>query len=414
MGRVRFSRTPPFDFETVRAMWYAPFDGADYGEVASAVGDIRRGDTESWFRQWSRIAEMVDARTATLIDPISRGKAALRASNYMRTAEFFLRPDDPRRTESAGFCRSRFDAGLQALGVDATRSRRPYDGGELETIFLRAPGTTDDVVLVVHGGFDSTAEELYFTIGAGALQRGFHVLLYDGPGQGNMLREFGMPFTPEWERPAALAIDALAGHCSPRAILGLGVSFGGHLLARAAAFERRYDGIVLYDYFPGMLDAFRHNVPAPLRGAFDRMPPWMERLMGFYSRFDLQMGWALRNALWTFGAQRPAELVATLRAYDETTWAQAITADVLVLVAEKEHFFPKSAAYRFADRATGARSVTVREFTQAEGGHLHCQNGAIHLAHEVIFDWAHRIATKASSTRARDAPQPQPPRKDPQ
>jgi hypothetical protein len=30
---------------------------------------------------------------------------------------------------------------------------------------------------------------------------------------------------------------------------------------------------------------------------------------------------------------------------------------------------------------------TLREFRREEGGHLHCRNGAIHLAHEEIFDW---------------------------
>ncbi|WP_165977268.1 alpha/beta hydrolase [Nonomuraea diastatica] len=178
--------------------------------------------------------------------------------------------------------------------MEATRSRVPYEDAEMETIFLRSPRPDARDVLVVHGGFDSTPEELYFVIGAGALERGFHVLLYEGPGQGNLLREFGMPFTPDWERPAATAIDSLGRHCDPGAIIGVGLSFGGHLLARAVSKERRYDAIVLFDYFPGMLRAFTHKMPRLLRGRITAMPAWLQLLIRLNARYDAELRWATR------------------------------------------------------------------------------------------------------------------------
>ncbi|WP_433432876.1 alpha/beta fold hydrolase [Nonomuraea sp. CA-141351] len=385
------SRTSTFHFEAVRALWSSPFNGADYGEVVSAVSRVRPGDFESWHRQWTRLAMTAYARGEQLSDRVSRGKALLRASNYMRTAEFYLEPGDPRRMNCASRSRTWFDAGLAALGVDATRSRTPYEGAEMETIFLRSPHPGARDVLVVHGGFDSTPEELYFVIGAGALERGFHVLLYEGPGQGNLLREFGMPFTPQWERPAATAIDSLGRHCGPGAIIGVGVSFGGHLLARAAAMEKRYDAIVLLDYFPGMLRAFAHKMPRLLRGRIGAMPAWLQLLIRLNARYDAELRWALGNALWTFGVTTLPELIAEIGRYDDGQWADTIEADVLILLGEDEHFFDNRLAHDFARRLTSARSVQVHEFPGAEGGGLHCQNGAVHLAHEVIFDWASTI-----------------------
>lgn len=401
--RGLLSRTAAFHFEAVRALWYAPYDGADYGEVISAVSRVRRGSFESWYTEWSGLATAVAQRGEAAVDDVSRGKAQLRSSNYMRAAEFFLSPDDPRRASASAFARSRFDTGTRALGVDVTRSRIPLGDDWMETIFLRSPKAAQKQdVLVVHGGFDSTPEELYFTIGAAALERGFHCLIFEGPGQGNLLREFGRPFTPEWEEPASVALDSLTEHCIPHSIIGVGVSLGGHLLARAAAYEPRYDGIVLYDYFPGMLDVFRHNTPAPLRGQLDRMPSWLQVLLRGTARFDAQLRWAVQNALWTFGADSLPDLIGEMRRYDDSLWADRIATDVLMLVAEKEHFYAKDLAYDFAARLSEARSVTVREFTEREGGHLHCQNGAIHLAHEVIFDWAREIAGQAAAGRAMD------------
>ena len=231
----RFFRTRAFEFELLRVLWAIPFDGADFREALTVVPAIKEGDFDSWYDAWAELAEVVARRGGALSDSVSRGKAALRASSYMRTAEFFLAGGDKRRPNAAAFAREHFYAGLGALGIAFTRSRIPYDGAQMQTLFLRSPSAQHHDVLVVHGGFDSTPEELYFSIGAGAVERGFHVLIWEGPGQGNMLREFGRPFVPDWERPSAVALDSVADHCQPRAVVGVGISLGGHLLARSAA-----------------------------------------------------------------------------------------------------------------------------------------------------------------------------------
>lgn len=397
MRQVTFSRTRTFHFEAVRALWSAPFNGADFGEVAATMARVRPGDFGSWHAQWWCLARTVHERGLRL-SGVSRGKALLRASNYARAAEFYLAPADAARARTGQACRDWFDAGLQALDVDAVRHRIPCGGAELETVFLRSPVSGARDVLVVHGGFDSTLEELYFTIGAGAVERGYHVLLFEGPGQGSVLRESGMPFTPAWEEPAAAAIDSLTEYCDPGAVIGAGVSFGGHLLARAASAEKRYDGIVLFDYFPPMLQALAHQLPRVMRGQVTRMPFWLRAVIEGSARLNPELRWALRNAHWAFGTSTLPQLVSELARYDDQEWASRIVADVLVLLGEDEHFFNPQLGHGFARRLTGARSVTVHEFPGADGGGLHCQNGAVHQAHEVIFDWAD-IVTRRARTR---------------
>ncbi|GAA2125603.1 alpha/beta hydrolase [Actinomadura napierensis] len=398
MRRIRFSRTPAFDFEALRGLWTAAYDGGDFGEVAAVMARVRRGDFESWYREWSAMASTVAERGHAYGEPVSRGTALLRAANYLRQAEFFLDPADPRRTETAAAGRDLFDAGLAGLGVDASRVHIPYDDARLEALLLRPADPGARTVMVVQGGFDSTLEELYFMFGAAAVRRGHWVLMFTGPGQGSALREHGLPFTAAWERPTRAVLDWLSGVVEPRLLVGVGISFGGHLVARAAASEPRYDGIVLYDYFPGMLTAFLHNVPRPVRGAFQRMPWWMRRAVPLYGRFDAQARWGVGNALWTFGAGTLPGLIDAMRPFDDRAWAGGITADALVLLAEREHFYDPALGHDFAARLTGARSVRVHTFTEADGGHRHCQNGALQQAHEVIFDWVHGL------TRAEPVP----------
>jgi alpha-beta hydrolase superfamily lysophospholipase len=78
--------------------------------------------------------------------------------------------------------------------------------------------------------------------------RGYSVLTYEGPGQGEALRKYRLTYTPEWEKPVkAVLNEFLHTHAKPSKIVLIGMSMGGYFAPRAAAFEERIDGIVAYD-----------------------------------------------------------------------------------------------------------------------------------------------------------------------
>ena len=56
-------------------------------------------------------------------------------------------------------------------------------------------------LIVVVGGYDGTMEELYLSVVAAALRHGYAVLTYEGPGQGSVIREQGLTFQFDWEKP---------------------------------------------------------------------------------------------------------------------------------------------------------------------------------------------------------------------
>ena len=96
-GNHRYFRDQAFHFQTLRALNNIRSDGADTAEVLEIIGGIREGDTESWHDSWQSAANRVLERADRICDARSRGEALLRAHNYLRTAEFFLVPADPRR-----------------------------------------------------------------------------------------------------------------------------------------------------------------------------------------------------------------------------------------------------------------------------------------------------------------------------
>ena len=97
--------------------------------------------------------------------------------------------------------------------------------------------------------------------------------------------------------------------------------------------------------------------------------------------------WGVRNGQWAMGAKKPTDLIKIFGQYNLEDEAEKITFDVLITAGEKDHFIPVEQADEFKKRLKNARSVTVRIFTEEEGGHEHCQIGALSLFHEELFEW---------------------------
>jgi alpha-beta hydrolase superfamily lysophospholipase len=81
---------------------------------------------------------------------------------------------------------------------------------------------------VFHGGYDTIVKEHYFFLAASACSRGYSTLAFDGRGQGALLREQGLGFTHEWEKPTSAVLNTfLATHARPEKIVLTGSSMGG-------------------------------------------------------------------------------------------------------------------------------------------------------------------------------------------
>jgi len=90
-----------YAFQTLRALGYAVSGGADVGEVLKTAYSIKEGDDESWYREWMKTAEQREKAGDDFLAlgrKISARQEFFKASNYYRTAEFFLHtnPEDPR------------------------------------------------------------------------------------------------------------------------------------------------------------------------------------------------------------------------------------------------------------------------------------------------------------------------------
>jgi pimeloyl-ACP methyl ester carboxylesterase len=320
---------------------------------------------------------------------VSATDALLRASNYYRTAEFYRRADPDNDAESARLAqlsRESFATAAELLDVPARRVVIPYKGTTLPGyLFLVNDSGTPRATLVYHGGFDSTLEESYLAAARGALERGYNVLAFDGPGQATARRLQGLVFRPDWEKVVTAVIDYAPAlpEVDERRMVLMGTSFGGYLAARAAAFEHRIAALVLndglFDFGGAVLRGLPPALPAPIEAGRDAQA---DAIMAQAAAHSTYLRWSVGNSRWTFGATSAAQALREMRAYTMEGLADRITCPTLVLDPENDQFF-RGEPRRIFDALRCLKELIT--FT-AEGAGEHCEEGAGLLTEQRVFD----------------------------
>jgi alpha-beta hydrolase superfamily lysophospholipase len=389
MGNARFFADQTYNFETIRVLTDTAPVGGDLAEVTLAVAKIKTGDAQSWYAAWSEQGDRIAALAAKTKDATSRGDALLRAHTYYRAAEFFLDPHDPKRAAIWKKNLGAFYSGLDTLSVQYERISVPYGPDHhLNAIYFPGgAGAEAKPLIVVVGGFDSTMEELYFHFVAAAHRRGFSVLIYEGPGQGSVLRDQGLTFIADWEKPNSAVLDTfLASHPKPKKIVLMGESLGGYLAPRAAAFDARIDGVIAYDAMYNAGELAKRQVPHFVYWLRDHHYDGVLKLLAHRPQSP-GSEWAAKNGMWTFGLSNPLAVLDAFQTLTLVPVADRIHADVLLLAGADDHFTPNGEIDKVKAALTQARSVTSVVFDHASGGGEHCQLGAPSLWHATVFDW---------------------------
>lgn len=306
------------------------------------------------------------------------------AAFYWRATEFFLHPDDPDKEMAYERFASLFARSIR--GVEHTRLRVPLGESWLPAMVLEPAGEAKETILL-HGGFDSFMEEL-FDWGTVLREGGYRVVLFEGPGQGAALRRNGLVMGPDWERPVAAVLD----HLEIRECTIFGISLGGYLAPRAAAFEPRIRRVVVCDVLDDFFDCFAERSGGAVARLLDVLTRWRLRsllnaiIRRTMSR-DPSTSWALGHGMHVSGARDPYEFVHWLKRLTTSPFSARITQDVLLLAGANDHIVPLRQLYRQAQNLINARSVTTRLFTHREHAGHHCQIGNVGLMLELVVDW---------------------------
>lgn len=392
---IYFDNTPEFDGQLLRALSYAYYRGADIGECLSTAKHITPKDFESWFSEWFKTAERVYSLAENSHQNnclVSAKEAYLRASNYYRAATFFMYdtpPDRRLRQIYDKHCQS-FAQAIPFFDYPVEPAEIPYEQSTLVGYFYKTDSKpTPRPVIIVSDGYDSTHQEGYFSIGAAALERGYHVLCFDGPGQGHALIKQNLPMRYDWENVIKPVVDFLLKRpdVDPKNIILYGPSWGGYLTGRAAAFEHRLAALIVN---PGQFDAME-GVKKALPDISELLNHDPEHLLGKYlgqALLNPMLAAKMKAKMWVHGTDSLIELIKEWRQYNLKDTAHQIKCPTLVMDAENEAF-SSGQAPEFFDALTCKKDYVL--FSAKEGAGEHCQAGALSLSHQFLFDWLARV-----------------------
>jgi pimeloyl-ACP methyl ester carboxylesterase len=330
-----------------------------------------------------------------------RRKELAHAAGLYRAAEFFMSPTDPDRRSAfekfiAFFYEAHGDDGVERISV-------LYEGSRLYGLKL-VPAEPSRGTIVVHAGYDAYVEE-FSGLAQAMASRGYEVIMFDGPGQGSTLMRENMPMTHEWEKPVGAVLD----HFGLTDVTLIGISLGGCLALRAAAFEQRITRVVAFDV---MLDFFqcitsrRGKLAEAAIGTLVRLhaSALVNLLARAMMKRDLMSKWGIEQGMHVLGAASPADYFDKLKAYNTRDISGLIKQDTLIMAGAEDHFVPLSQLYDQLPLLSQARSVTAQIFTRADHAQSHCQIGNLSLAATQILGWIETHSASAlpsNSVRAR-------------
>lgn len=196
---------------------------------------------------------------------LSAGQAYLRAATYLRAS--MHRHPDPFHEEIPILAKreiKNFVKFLQLSNYPCKQVSIPYENDMTLPGYLCFNPDVDEPAptLIFNEGKDGWAEDGKYVIDE-AIKRGYHALLWDGPGMGQTIRLQGLPFRHDWENVLNHVIDYLVtfDEVDPDRLALISMSLGGYLGPRATVFEHRLKaqvanaGVVRwYDIYEDFLD----------------------------------------------------------------------------------------------------------------------------------------------------------------
>ncbi len=393
---------PEFKFELIRTLSGMAAGEADLGECLATAGRIHEGDFESWYTEWNRTGShfrTVGDEAYARGNVFTAHDAYLRAQTYLRTAEFFLHGnrDDPRILDTWQRSRDTFTDAMKLDPIRMETVRIPYENTTLPGYLYTAPDAEERrPLLIIQTGYDGTQEELRSEAIEG-VRRGYTVLTFEGPGQGEMIRVNHIPFRPDWEAVVTPVIDWAVSRpeVDPDRIALWGISFGGYLAPRAATAEHRITALIadsgIIDFAGDEIEQIKMGFPDPANTTRDDVLEFIrenedEMNRDSYDRMNKSIStrWVFQQGMYTFGVDSPAEMMLAFADYSLDGMLDQITAHTLVCDGTNDSKLG-SQAWEFFESLTCPKDYLL--FTNEYGAGEHCQIGASAQSMEGKFDW---------------------------
>lgn len=382
--RYHFSDTDmDFHFGTI-VLGSTVNHGAEIGEAFYAASQIKDGNAASWQDEWFKLGQRAEARGEKSLaggHKISAREQLLRAASYYRFSLISMLPTNPRFKQTALKARSIVKKAGQLFDPPVEYFEIPYEGTVLPGYFRKAAaGTNPTRTLIMVGGGETFAEDLFYYIAPQAYARGYNFMTVDLPGQGLLPLE-GKVFRPDMNVPMKAVIDyVLSRPDVDSQRLGVyGYSGGGGFAPQAAMHDKRIKAVAMNS---AVVDAYPLFSTMPVVGA-------SRKEIDSWSSFH---GNIVKVVCWRWGVpmDKPAGLVAANKGY--TFDPAKVTVPALIIVGEGEYKSLEVQRQQKIAMDNFPHPMKRMVITPAnEGATNHCVMENRSLIGQVLFDWLDEI-----------------------
>lgn len=361
--------------------------GAEIGEAFYVASQIKDGDAASWQQNWYEMALRVEKRAETSFadnHTVSARDQLQRAAYYYRFSLLSILPHDPRFKKRAAKSRNLmkkagalFDPVLEYIEI-------PFEGTVLPGYFRKAEvGNKPNKTLIMIGGGETFAEDLFFYIAPQAFYRGYNFLTVDLPGQGLLPLE-GKVFRADMHTPMKVVVDyALSrSDVAPESLSAFGISGGGGFVPQAAMHDPRIKAIAMSS---AVVDAYPLFKAMPVTHA-------TEEEIASWSSFHRNI---VKGITWRWGVpeDKPFALIEANRgfAFDPAK----ITVPALLIVGENEYTSletKRQQEFCIASLPKPKKKLVITPTNEGAANHCVMENRSI--VGQVLFDWLDEVFIK--------------------
>lgn len=300
-------------------------------------------------------------------------------------AEFFLTQSDVQKDKIYNKCIENYYKAFDLeLHLNYEKHDIPFENGLLNCIKLTSE--KEKGILLVCGGYDSFIEEFVLEV-TDFTKQGYTIILFEGPGQGRSLKD-KMYFRYDWEKPTRAVLDYFnIEHCAM-----IGISWGGYLALRSAAFDKRISAAIAYDVMYDGFEVMTNVFPSPFKQLIrfcykSRFSNGVNAITSLLRKKSVLADWAMSQGTYITGTKNVYDFYKKLSLHTMKGISDNLTQDILLLAGEKDHYIPANQYYQLKDEIHNAKTLTCRMYTKAEGGEQHCQIGNHMLAVNEIIRW---------------------------
>ena len=388
-----------FNFDLLIPMGMAIYGGSDIAPMLRAAKMLEPGNFEVFTEVLYALANETKAAAndpRNAYDALNVQETNFHAAQYFRRTDNYLHDDwnDPLIYTLWDEQKACFDKAIATLPIPGKRIQVEADNFTVEAIWYAASAEkgAHNPTFIFVPGYDGAQEDAYHTLVVPALARGWNVLTSEGPGQPTVRRDQDIGFIHDWERVMTPLVDYLLTNQSDavdeKRLAIYGMSFGGYLAARAAAFEPRLSAALLNGGIMDTHAAFVGQFPPEWRALYNAKNKTGFDAVTQAALLDHEtpssLRWGMYQGLWAFKMASPYDWLEEVRQYSLKDVINQIKVPVWIANPDREQFFagqPKQVADALGDLAY------LHNFTGAAG--YHCESGAYAELTRGVFAFLH-------------------------